>query len=39
MDILIKFKFSLEELKKTSPGGISKDRNKDGASFLIDALY
>ena len=24
---------------KTSPGGISKDRNKVGASFKIDVLY
>jgi len=25
--------------RKTSPGGISKDRNKVGASFKIDVLY
>ena len=25
--------------RKTSPGGISKDRNKVGASFKIDDLY
>jgi len=28
-----------ENYRKTSPGGISKDRNKVGASFKIDALY
>jgi len=25
--------------RKTSPGGISKDRNKVGASFKIEDLY
>ena len=25
--------------RKTSPGGISKDRNKVGASFKIECLY
>ncbi len=25
--------------RKTSPGGISKDRNKGGASFRIHVLY
>ncbi len=28
-----------ENYRKTSPGGISKDRNKDGASFKIADLY
>ena len=35
LNIIIKSKFNLLFLRdiKTSPGGISKDRNKDGASF------
>ena len=28
-----------ENYRKTSPGGISKDRNKVGASFKMEDLY